>query len=304
MTKRNRWLLVAFVALMLAAPNGTILRATVLEADVFYLTLCRFLLIGLVCLPFIIHGRKRLFDKKVRKDVLLASVYLTVALISYMFALLYSQASYVTIIMLTSPIIFILLSSKFFGEKMNRRIATGMTLAMIGALTLVILPIAISQNGTAFYPMATVLALVNCVTYALAIIYMRKANEKGVSMSSMIGSSALFVAAVCAVLFIGFGDYTRTPTDVNFWLAICYSGIITALFGRMLNVKAYEHVGASLMSALSYLELFVAILIPVFVLNEKLSPAMVIGGIFILIGVYIVEHHKHPHVKHHITMRH
>jgi drug/metabolite transporter (DMT)-like permease len=155
-----------------------------------------------------------------------------------------------------------------------------------------------------FYPLATVLGLINCVTYTLAIIYMRKANEKGVTMPSMVGASALVVAVISFVLFMAVGDHSKTPTDISFWFAVGYSGIVAALIGRVLNVKAYEHVGASLMSALAYLEMFIAILIPVFVLNEKLSPAMVVGGIFILLGVYVVEHHKHPHVKHHITMRH
>jgi len=87
-------------------------------------------------------------------------------------------------------------------------------------------------------------------------------------------------------------------------LAVGYSGIVVALIGRALNVWSYERVGGAVMSALGYLETFVAILIPVVVLNEKLSPEMVIGGVLILFGVYIVEHHKHPHAKHHISLRH
>lgn len=304
MDKRYKWFFVAFVALMLGAPNGTILRATVMESDALYITLCRFALISVICLPFVLKARKQLLARTARKEVLLASIYLAIGLICYIFALQYSQASYVTIISLSSPIIFILLSGRFFGERVNRRVAAGVTLAMIGAMTLVVLPIALSQNGTAFYPLATVLSLINCVTYTLAIIYMRKANEKGVSMPSMVGASAMIVTVISLVLFLLFGDQSRTPNDFNFWLAISCSAILSALIGRVLNVKAYEHVGASVMSALGYLEMFVAILIPVFVLNEKLSPAMVIGGILILIGVYIVQYHKHPHAKHHITIRH
>lgn len=289
---------------MLGAPNGTILRSAVLESDPFYLNFCRFALVAVLCFPFVIRGYKKLTARRARNNVLLASIFLTISITLYTFALLYSQASYVTIISLATPIVFILLSAKFFGERMNRRIATGVTLAMIGAMALVVLPIALSQNGTAFYPLATVLALVNCVFATLALIYMRRSNESGVPMPAMVGSSALFVAVVSYGLFLLFGDTAKTPNGPDFWLAVLYAGVVVGLIGRILNVKSYERVGASTMSALVYLEMFVAILIPVFVLNEQLSPTMVIGGILILIGVYVVEHHKHPHVKHHITMRH
>ena len=294
----------ALAAVIIAAPNATIIRSTVVHADPFYFTMCRFLLLGLVCLPFIIRARKKLLDTGARKDVIIASIALSVALVAYALAILHSQASYVSIVTLATPIVFIALSTKIFHEKINRRIAAGMTLAMIGAMTLVILPIALSQNGTAFYPLATFLALVNSVGYTISIIFMRRANERGVTMPSIIGISSWFAVALSLVLFILFGDKTSTPTDLRFWLAVVYSGIAVALIGRALNIWSYEHVGGAVMSSLGYLETFIAILIPVFVLNEKLSPEMVIGGVLILFGVYIVEHHKHPHAKHHIIMRH
>lgn len=302
--KSSKWFIVALVAVMLAAPNATIIRAAVLEADVFYFTLCRFLLIGLICLPFIFMSRRALFAPKARRDVIIASVSLSIGLIAYALAILHSQASYVSIITLITPVIFIALSSKIFKETINRRVITGITIAMMGAMTLVVLPIAISQQGTAFYPLATALALINCFVYTIAIIFMRRANEHGVTMPSVIGVSAWFAALVCLVLFLLVGDKTAMPNDTSYWLAVGYSGIIVALVGRALNIWSYEHVGAATMSALGYFETLVAILIPVAVLGEKLSVEMVIGGIFILLGVYIVEHHKHPHAKHHIIMRH
>lgn len=302
--KTYKWFLTALAAVIIAAPNATIIRSTVLHSDPFYFTMCRFLLLGLVCLPFIIRARKQLLDTSARRDVVIASIALSIALVCYALAILHSLASYVSIVTLASPIIFIALSTRIFHEKLNRRIAAGMTLAMIGAMTLVILPIALSQNGTAFYPLATFLALANSVGYTISIIFMRRANERGVSMPSIIGISAWFAVALSLVLFVLFGDKASTPTNLPFWLAVVYSGIAVALIGRALNVWSYEHVGGAVMSSLGYLETFVAILIPVFVLNEKLSPEMVIGGVLILLGVYVVEHHKHHHAKHHIIMRH
>lgn len=304
MVKRHAWILIALLALMIGAPNATILRVIVQQADPYYISFCRFALIGLVCLPFIIRARKQLFAKPAFREVLLVGLFLSICIPCYNFALLYSQASYVTIVSLLSPIVLILLSVKFFHDTINRRIAAGVTLAMIGAMVLVLLPVAFTQNGTTFYPIATVLAVINFVFYGLVFIYMRRANERGVPMPAVIGMSALIVAASSLVLFAVVGNHQAVPHDGLFFVAVIYSGVVVALIGRAMNIKAYEHIGASIMSAIAYFEMFVAILIPVIVLHERLSPTTVAGGIIILIGVYIVEYHGPAHSKHRVAMRH
>lgn len=288
---------------MLAAPNATIIRIAVNDADPLYWTLSRFVLLSILCLPFVIKGYSSMRVPIARKNLLIASTALTAGMFFYVYAIFYSQASYVSIVTLVTPIVFLVLSARLIGDRVNRRSITGVVLAAIGAMVLVILPIALSSSGVAFYPLATVLALANCFVYAIGIIYLRKSNEAGVSMPAALGVSSIMIATVAYILFLAFGDWSRTPFNTEYGLAVVYSAIVVALIARALNVISYEHVGASVLSALGYLETLVAILIPVFVLHEKLSVEMVVGGILILIGVFVVEYHKHPHIKHHLIHR-
>ncbi len=299
----SKWFWVALFAVLLAAPNATVVRIAITDADPIYWTLSRFALISLICLPFVIRGYSSLRSPLARRYLLYASIALTAGMFFYVYAIYYSQASYVSIVTLATPIVFVALSARLIGEKVNRQSIAGVILAAIGAMMLVVLPIAVSHGGVAFYPLATFLALANCVAYTLGIIYLRKANEVGVSIPVAIGVSSMMIAVVAYVLFLLFGDWSRTPVDGGYWLAVAYSALVVALIGRALNVMAYEHVGGAVMSALGYVETLIAILIPVFILHEKLSVEMVVGGILILIGVYVVEHHKHPHSKHHIIHR-
>ena len=295
----KKWFWVALLAVLLVAPNTTVIRIAVNDADPFYWVLSRFLLVALVCLPFFITARKSIMHTSARKPLIIASIAMSISIVAYTYAIYVSQASYVSIVTLISPIIFVALSSKLTGDKFTRRSVAGLSLAAAGAVALVVLPAALSQDGVAFYPLATLLALTDGFLYSIATIYLRKANEAGVSMPGGIGVMAIAIAALAAVLFALFGDWSRTPVDGGYIGAVLYSGLVVGLLARALRVFSYEHIGAYVMSALGYLATLIAIMIPVVVLDEKLSPEMTIGAILILLGVYVVEHHKHPHVKHH-----
>ena len=296
--------MICLVSSLIAAPNATIIRVAVESADPWYWTMVRFLVIGLVVLPLMYRERRQLGTWKARRAVLMASVLLTIGLICYVYALLESQASYVSIITLINPILVVLFSALFFKERVSPRAVAGVTLAMIGAMTLVILPIALQQKGIAFYPLATLLAVANSVSFAGALLFMRTANEQGVGLPMIIGCSVWMTFVVSAAGFLLFGDMAKVPNDVGFWASVLFSGVVVGLINRSVTVRSLEVIGSALTSAIGYVQAFVAILIPVVVLHEKLSAEMVIGGILILIGVYVVEHHKSLRAKHHLIMHH
>jgi drug/metabolite transporter (DMT)-like permease len=129
-------------------------------------------------------------------------------------------------------------------------------------------------------------------------LQLKKANEMGVSMVTLIGVSSLVVAAISFVFLVTIGGDMQLPQGAD-WLRIAYSGIAIALISRMSKVWSYEHIGAATTSAVMYLETFLAILLPVFVLHERIAVGTVIGGTLVLIGVYLVESHKLLAHKHH-----
>jgi drug/metabolite transporter (DMT)-like permease len=210
----------------------------------------------------------------------------------------------VTIITLLTPIIFIIYAAKLAGERFSAQSLAGISLAAAGGLVLVAAPIALHQGGEfVFYPTGTALTLLNTVTFPLSIIYFARANKAGVPMTALMGISASMTLVLSFAVVVATSTALTAPTP-GFVAAAAYSGIMVAVVSRALNIASYERIGAVVSSALGYLESLIAIIIPVLVLDEQLSKEMVVGGALILLGVFVVEHHKSRHHKHHHVFRH
>jgi len=296
-----QWFLVALLGAFLTAPNGLFVRLAVGNVSPLLINVLRFSIVALVCAPFIWKERHLLSPSKLLRLVR-AGVYLTVAVTAYVVAVKLSLASYAEIILLLMPITLLIYSVKFFGEKLSRRTISGISLAAMGGVVLVALPFA--QGGAAFYPVATLLLVLNCLCYPLAIFEFKKINESGISTLTTIGVSASVVAVLSFLLLLITNAPIAMPSTGQ-WLSIVYSGVAVALVGRMCKVWSVEHVGSGVTGAVMYLEIFLGIVLPIIFLHEKVSPATMIGGAFVLFGVYIVESHKRiTHRQHHIWRSH
>lgn len=306
-TKRKTkkyWFYLGLLGVILSAPNATVIKYSVGSIDPYLFNALRFLIVAIITTPFLLANTGR-FNKQNFKYSVKAGLYMTVAVITYVWAIKLSQASYVSIITLLTPIAFILLSARLTGDKITSRSVAGISLAALGALVIVVLPVAIKQSGTfIFNPLATTFALINVFVFPLAMISYKKANESGMPIVPLISISSWIICLFNAGLLLVIGG-TGHHINNSAIFGIVYSGIVIAFIARIMNITSYEHIGAAVTGALEYLEIFLAILLPVVVLHEKLSPEMVIGGILILCGVYVVEHHKSAHHKyHHIFHKH
>ncbi len=185
----NRWLLLGIAAAVLAAPNATVLRYALNGVNPYFLNSVRFLIISLITTPFLLIKLKH-FDRKNLKESIKAGLYMSIAATSYVLAIKLSQASYVVVVTLITPIFFVIFSARLTKEKITVRAITGIILAAIGAMMIMILPIAIKQNGPfIFYPWATTFALVNCVTFPLAIISFKITNYTNCHSTYMLVTS-------------------------------------------------------------------------------------------------------------------
>lgn len=290
------WLIVTLIGTLLAAPNGLVVKLSVSEMSPFLMNMLRFAVVALVCIPAM-WREWRSITKKQLVGIMYVGLYITIAVSAFVGAVKLSQASYVSIVTLLTPVVLLIYSVKLYGERLSQRTVTGVALAAMGAMVIVVLPFA-RQGAMAFYPMATFLTLLNCLSYPLAIIQTKKVNQSGVSMLAIIGLSSVVVSVLSGVILAMSSTPLKLPSGGE-WVGILYSGIAVALLSRMFKIWGYEHIGTGITSVLMYLETFLGILLPVFILHEKMAAATVIGGILVLFGAYIVESHKLLAHKHH-----
>ena len=295
------WYLLAVTAVFLAAPNGTLIKTVSAEIAPVWINVLRFSIVAVAMLPFVLHALPRMKWRNLRY-ALLAGVFYAIAVTGYVLAISLSQASYVAVIGLAIPIMLIVYSVYLTRERVSHRAVFGIGVAALGGFTIMGLPLMIGQGfASEFNPLATVLALAQCLAFPLAVIFSRLANEKGLPLAATFGISSTVVTTVAlgiALLSLEPFPY-RLLDQPPLLMAILYSALCVSLLARLLTVASYRHVGSAAIAGLQYGESFLAILLPIILLGERMTQEMLIGGTLIILGIIIAEAHHHPSVHHH-----
>lgn len=288
------WFAIGLSACLLVAPNATVIRVLVSSVEPLEFVFLRSMLALAVSAPFILFAIRK-FNRRNLAFALGSALCMTISAISLAYAVKYSSASYAIIMGLLSPILLVVFSSRLLHDKISFRAASGVTLAAAGALLIVIAPIALSGNVDAhFYPLATSLMLINSIFFTLGIILTRKSHEANLPLTASTGVTSFVIGLISFIVLSatqGIPSNLPSLTPAT-WLGIFYSGVFVIFIARIMNISAYERIGAATTSGLSYLGTIVGITIPVLFLGEQLSGTILLGGAIILLGVYLTEQHQ------------
>lgn len=287
----------ALIGVLLAVPNGTIAKYTFSEVSPTVYNAVRFGIIAAVVWPYIVTKWKHLNKKNVAY-ALKFGFCMTIATLSNLWAIKLSQASYVSVIMMTAPLVFVVYAIKFDNQKVTRKSLLGLLIAAVGGLLVVVLPFVSASGPVAFYPLATVLAFMNVLFFPLAIMYSKKSHDAGAPLFVSFGISATIICVISIIAVLLTTDVSSISIPGLGWAAMLYSGLAVALLSRVLSVFSYEHLGAFTNGLFSYAEGLLMIIVPIIILGEVLTKEIIFGVILLLIGVYVVESHTVSHHKH------
>lgn len=292
----NFWFMVALIAAISGAPHGIILKSVTPLIDGNLLNALRMGVAAAFCIPAMFASWKLISKKRsALRSVLIASIAMALSVFSFTFSVKYAPASYVAILQLLSPIVFVVYSAKFFRERITARAVLGITCALVGAAIIVAVPFYTSGYGShhhAFYPVASLLMLINAFAYPLYTVHARKLNtEHKLPMFPILGYIYTLVMLASLVLWGATGANMPLHLNWNIIFAIMFSGLIVSGIGRAMQIWSYERIGSIPIAVLTYLEVFLAILLPVFYLHETMTKTTVLGGLFILMGMVLAESH-------------
>jgi drug/metabolite transporter (DMT)-like permease len=100
------------------------------------------------------------------------------------------------------------------------------------------------------------------------------------------GGGTLALAPTTIWLSIHF-SYSHT-TALGWW-SLVYMAVFAGVLAYLIYYYALQHIAASRVSAVSYLQPLGATVLAVFLLGEVITPTLVIGGILVLTGVFLAE---------------
>lgn len=192
----------------------------------------------------------------------------------------------------TAPAFTVLLAALLLRETLRPWQIGGILLATVGAIT-------VATNGNwagllsgNFGAPGNLLVLASAVVWALLTILSKRAveNRPPLLVTTMM---FLFGGLFVTPLFVMQQGWRELATvSATGWMAIAFTSIVCTAGAYLLTTWALKHITASRVALIQNIEPLTAVIVAALLLNEVVTPAMLLGGTAILGGVYLAERIK------------
>lgn len=187
----------------------------------------------------------------------------------------------------TAPVFIAILGMIFFSERINFIKAFGIFIAIFGLLLLVskgdILSISFIENKGDF------LVLASAFVWGVYSIINKKIS---ITYPPLMTIFYLFILMMLIILPFSLSDTSINSVvhlSVDGWMSIVFLGLFCSGISYVIWAQALRDMESAKVGAFLYLEPFVTVLAAWLLLDELITPVMMIGGIIIIIGVIFVN---------------
>lgn len=200
-----------------------------------------------------------------------------------------AQASTSGWIIATTPVFIALLGRFVLGERLGAGRTAGILLAASGVLVVVSGGSLASLVSLEFGTVGDVLMLASALNWAVFSVLSRKALGRypgGLMMTWVMGLGWIMATPMLATgpVLAGFQGLSTAGAAALLFLGVCCTGLAYVFW-----YDALQGMEASRVGAFMYFEPPTAVIVAAVVLGEPVTPAAVLGGIFILYGVWQVN---------------
>jgi drug/metabolite transporter (DMT)-like permease len=235
------------------------------------------------------HDYKLLIDKR---DVPVA-IALALTGVTFFFAAQYTGinlagASIAAILVcLLSPILISIFSAKIFKEHLSRTQGLGIAIAATGTFTVIVGGTLNIQNGSTFLAGCLIL-LLTPVLWATYTLSGKRIMEKYDAFLIV-----AYVNILGGLLLVPFswaeGSLTQILSlSLYGWLSILFLSTTCSLLGYYVWFHVLEQTNAASASSFLFAEPLIAVIFSIAFIEEKLNTPIVVGGLLIFVGVYLV----------------
>jgi len=215
--------------------------------------------------------------------VIAAGAFFAIDLVFWNESLMQAPAATASLLANSAPLWVGLGASYLFREQLTRRYWIGLSVALAGMVI-------VAQNAFAVTPQdipGMLLAMGASVCYAGYILSTRHARGGVDTATFMIWSLAiasLIILPIALVLGKPLWGFSQLS-----WGYLIFLGIFTQTLGWLAINYALGHLPAPVTSVVLLGQVVLAALLAVPILGEPISTSQIIGGLFILGGIYIVN---------------
>ena len=227
--------------------------------------------------------KKDSFYLKFKEIILLALLGLLfgISAISLFNSFLYMDAGLASTVLFIYPIFVAIIMALFFKEKNSIITILSIIFAFLGVVLLY------ESDGANVSNFGIFLVIVSSLCYAIYIVIINQYLK--ISALKVTFYSMLF--CTITILIHSFFDSSLNIMPLinfNMWFYTLFLALVPTIISLLFLIKAIQIVGSTSASILGALEPLTAVLIGVYVFNEKITFWLVIGIVFILFGVLLI----------------
>ena len=227
--------------------------------------------------------KKDSFYLKFKEIILLAFLGLLfgISAISLFNSFLYMDAGLASTVLFIYPIFVAIIMALFFKEKNSIITILSIIFAFLGVVLLY------ESDGANVSNFGIFLVIVSSLCYAIYIVIINQYLK--LSALKVTFYSMLF--CTITILIHSFFDSSLNImplVNFNMWFYTIFLALVPTIISLLFLIKAIQIVGSTSASILGALEPLTAVLIGVYVFNEKITFWLVIGIVFILFGVLLI----------------
>lgn len=227
--------------------------------------------------------KKDSFYLKFKEIILLALLGLLfgISAISLFNSFLYMDAGLASTVLFIYPIFVAIIMALFFKEKNSIITILSIIFAFLGVVLLY------ESDGANVSNFGIFLVIVSSLCYAIYIVIINQYLK--LSALKVTFYSMLF--CTITILIHSFFDSSLNImplVNFNMWFYTIFLALVPTIISLLFLIKAIQLIGSTSASILGALEPLTAVMIGVYVFNEKITFWLVIGIVFILFGVLLI----------------
>lgn len=302
---------IPYIALILAhliwGANFVVAKITLQEFPPMSLALLRFALASLLLAPFFLAETKKVkIDREDLPKLIAVGVFIIVLNITFFFEGIKRttaiDASFLTLLI---PMMSVLMGWWFLKEKVFLYNLFGIALGFLGAAIIVGLPQIITGTVSPNTLIGNLLIILASISWVLGATISKKLLNK---YSSLVITAIAFLVGTVTMFPPAAAEYIKNPSWMD---QVTILGVLGLAFMTLLSsISAYflfewglSKTSIIMADLFQYIEPFIATILAVAILGERISSSFLVGGVLIGVGAYLGTLAKEAHHRHHKAHR-
>ena len=195
-----------------------------------------------------------------------------------------------SVLMVSTPIIVLILSAIILKERMQKRMAFGIILGLIGTAFLILYGKSVGNATNA--TLGNFLVFVNASSYGVYLVIVKKLMEKYNPFNF-----AKWIYLIGFIMVLPFGwsqfdavDWALVPTAIGWKIAFVV--VISTFLTYLLNLLSMKELKPTTVAVFIYLQPLFATIFAISLGKDELSLVKIGSAVLIFVGVYLVLQRK------------